>query len=88
MEADPKLSREQYIQSMRAKMEEILGRVADAVNEAQPGYVISGSEEQVRDLFGELQRQAYEQALQMRTNAAEAAFPPSEGPGNGSEKAQ
>jgi hypothetical protein len=81
------LSREEFILAMRARMEAMLGQVADAVNEAPPGYVISGSEEQVRDLFTDLQREAYETALQMRTDAAEAAFPPSEGPGHGSEEA-
>lgn len=86
MDADPKLSREQFILAMRARMEAMLGQVADAVNEAPPGYVISGSEEQVRDLFADLQREAYEKAVQMRTDAAEAAFPPSEGPGHGSEE--
>jgi hypothetical protein len=87
MDADPKLSRDGFIQAMRAKMEAMLGQVADAVNEAPPGHVISGSEEQVRDLFADLQRAAYEKAVQMRTDAAEAAFPPSEGPGHGSEEA-
>lgn len=86
MDADPKLSREEFIQAMRAKMEAMLGQVADAVNDAPPGYVISASEEQVRDLFADLQREAYEKAVQMRTDAAEAAFPPSGGPGHGSEE--
>jgi hypothetical protein len=88
MDADAKLSREEFIQAMRAKMEAMLGQVADAVNEAPPGYVISGSEEQVRDLFTDLQREAYEKAVQMRINAAEAAFPPSEGPEHRPQEAQ
>jgi hypothetical protein len=87
MDVDPKLSREEFIQAMRARFEAMLGQVADAVNEAPPGYVISGSEERVRDLFTDLQREAYEKALQMRMNAAEAAFPPSEGPDHGPEEA-
>jgi hypothetical protein len=77
MEPVPKLSREAYIEAMRAKCEELLGRVADAVNDARPGQVIAGSEEQVRDLFADFRRQAYQQAVQMRVDAAEAAFPPS-----------
>ena len=40
MEPVPKLSREAYIGAMRAKCEELLGRVADAVNDARPGQVI------------------------------------------------
>ncbi len=77
MEPVPKLSREAYVEAMRAKFEELLGRVADAVNDARPGQVIDGSEEQVRDLFADFRRQAYERAVQMRVDAAEAASPPS-----------
>ena len=80
MEPTPELSREAYIQAMRQRVEELLGKVADAVNAAAPGQIITGSEEKVRDLFADLRRQAFEQAVQMRMDAAEAAFPPSEGP--------
>jgi hypothetical protein len=76
---EPKLSREAYIQAMRQRVEEVLGKVADAVNDAKPGQIIKGSEEQVRELFAKLRTEAFEQALQMRVEAAEAAFPPSEG---------
>ena len=79
---EPKLSREAYLQAMRQRVEEVLGKVAEAVNDAMPGKIISGSEEQVRDLFGRLRQEAYEQALQMRVDAADAAFPPSEGSGD------
>jgi hypothetical protein len=40
---------------------------------------ISVSEEKVRDLFAALRLKAYERAVQMRLDAAEAAFPPSGG---------
>ena len=69
-------------------MEAMLGQVADAVNDAAPGHIISGSEEQVRDLFAELRQQAFEKALQMRMDAAEAAFPPSEGSEHGKDQTQ
>ena len=82
---DPKLSREAYVQAMRQRVEEVLGKVADAVNDATPGKIINGSEEQVRDLFAKLRQEAFEQALQMRVDAAEAAFPPSEEPGDAKE---
>ena len=84
----PRLPRDEFIRQMRAKFEETLGRVADAVNEAPPGHVISGSEEQVRDLFEDLRQQAFESALQMRVDAAEAAFPPSEGRDDGPVQAE
>ena len=88
MEPTPKISRDEYIQQMRQKMEEILGQVADAINEAPPGYIILGSEEKVRDLFADLRKQAYEKGVQMRINAAEAAFPPSEGREHGQDQTQ
>jgi hypothetical protein len=76
---EPKLSREAYIQAMRQRVEETLVKIAAAVNDAPPGKIIVGSEEKVRDLFADLRQQAFEQALQMRVDAAEAAFPPSAG---------
>jgi hypothetical protein len=72
---------------MRKTLEEALGKVADAVNEAPPGRIIAGSEEEVRDIFAGLRKDAFETALQMRIDAAEAAFPPSEGPNHGQDPA-
>jgi hypothetical protein len=80
MESTPRLSRDAFIAQMRTKFEEALGKVADAVNQAPPGRIIAGSEEQVRDVFADLRKDAFETALQMRLDAAEAAFSPSEGP--------
>jgi hypothetical protein len=88
MEPTPKLSREAYIQAMRQRVEALLGKVADAVNAAAPGQIITGSEEKVRDLFADLRRQAFEQAVQMRMDAAEAAFSPSEGSHDAPEQTQ
>jgi len=87
MQPDPKLSRDEFIDQMRTKMEEALGKVADAVNQAPPGRIIAASEEEVRDIFAGLRKDAFETALQMRVNAAEAAFPPSEGSEHGQEPA-
>jgi len=84
----PKMSREQYLARMRGQLEEVLGQVADSVNEAPAGQIINASEEKVRDLFAQFRRTAYEAALQMRVDAAEAAFPPSERPEHGAEQAQ
>jgi hypothetical protein len=80
MDSLPKLSRDQFIASMRGKFEQFLGGVADAVNAAPDGQIINASEEKVRDLFAQFRQSAYEAALQARIDAAEAAFPPSEGP--------
>jgi hypothetical protein len=88
MESAPRLSRDEFITQMRAKLEAMLGQVADAINEAPAGQIISGSEEQVRDLFADLRQQAFETGLQMRVNAAEAAFSPSGGSIHGQDQAQ
>lgn len=85
MDVRPQLARDEFIEQMRGKLEEALGKVADAVNEAPPGRIIAGSEEEVRDIFAGLRKDAFETALQMRVDAAEAAFPPSEGPRHGQE---
>jgi hypothetical protein len=77
MEPMPKMSREEYLAVMRQKMEALLGQVADAINNAPDGYLIAGSEEEVRDLFANARQQAFELGLQMRMDAAEAAFSPS-----------
>lgn len=88
MSTEPRLSRDEFIAQMRIKMEAMLGQVADAINDAPPGHIISGSEERVRDLFADLRQQAFEKGLQMRVDAAEAAFPPSEGREHGQDQAQ
>jgi len=77
MSAAPKVSSEAYVQGMKEAMEKYLASVMEAVNQAPDGSWVAGSEEQVRDLSAEFRRQAFEQAVQMRVNAAEAAFPPS-----------
>ena len=73
---DTKLDVDAYVQQMREKMEEKLRRVGEAVNAAADGAWIDGSEMEVRDLFADLRQEAYETALQMRMDAAQAAFSP------------
>lgn len=76
-EALPLFSRESFVQEMRTEIEQMLGEVADAVNATQAGAVITESEEPVRDLFARMRQRAYERAVQMKIEAAQAAFPPS-----------
>jgi len=78
MEPMPKMSREEYVAALQQKVQVMLGQVADAINNAADGYIIAASEEKVRDLFADLRQQAFETGLQMRIDAAEAAFSPSE----------
>jgi hypothetical protein len=74
----PKLDREAYESQMRSEIERVLQEVADAVDNAPQGRVIRDSEEKARDALDRFRRVAYERAIQMKVNAAEAAFPPSE----------
>ena len=83
MEPMPKLDRAGYVAGLRTEMESMLGRVADAINAAKDGEIIAGSGRPVFDLFAEFRRRAFEAGLQMRTDAAEAAFSPSDGSRDG-----
>ena len=64
----------------------MLQEVADAVDNAPQGRVIRDSEEKARDALDRFRRVAYERAIQMKVNAAEAAFPPSEQRDDGEEE--
>jgi hypothetical protein len=80
MEPLPPVSPDVLLESLRSRFEELCRGVANAVNQAPTGHVINASEEKVRDLFADFRRQAYQTALQLKIDAAEAAFSPSEGP--------
>lgn len=82
MDRLPALSANELIERTREQFERLMREVAAAVNAAPEGRVINGSEEQVRDLLGEFRREVYQTALQMRVDAAEAAFSPG-GPADG-----
>jgi hypothetical protein len=83
MSQSPKVSPEQFAQSMRDEMDRFAKQVMEAVNQAPDGEWIAGSEEKVRDITAEMRRCLFERAVQERTDAAEAAFPPSARPDDG-----
>ena len=74
---------DQFVESMQQEMQQYLQSVMKAVNNAPDGDWIGGSEEQVRDLSADFRRQVFEKAVQLKVDAAEAAFPPSAQPGDG-----
>ena len=80
MDELPKISAEALKGFLRGRVDEIAEKVIDAVNVAKPGRLIADSEEQVRDIMGELRRAVFETAVQQKVDAAEAAFSPSEAP--------
>jgi hypothetical protein len=77
METSPRVSPQQFAESMKDEIEQFAKQVMEAVNDAPDGEWIAGSEEQVRDLSAEMRRRVFEAAVQKRVDAAEAAFPPS-----------
>lgn len=81
MDRLPPISTEAFIERMRREVEKTLSEVAEAVNQAPAGRLITGSEEKVRDLMGELRRRVYEEAVQMRVEEGEKSFSPSPGCG-------
>ena len=77
MEALPKLDRDKLRAQLQSEFDRVVAEVADAVDEAPSGRVIRESEEKARDALDHFRRVVYEQALQGKIEAAEAAFPPS-----------
>jgi type VI protein secretion system component VasK len=80
MSTNPQLSGEQLLNQLRARFEQLCQDVAQAVNQAPAGQVINASEEKVRDLLAAFRQTTYQNAVQLRLDAAQAAFPPSEAP--------
>ena len=87
MDRLPELSADALLARTRGQFEQLMREVAAAVNGPPAGRVVNGSEEQVRDLLEEFRRGVYETALQMRVDAAEAAFSPG-GPADGASPAE
>jgi hypothetical protein len=83
MMVTPQMDREAFKRRMRAELEILMEDVADAVDNAPAGRIIRDSEEKVRDLFAEFRQKAFQEATQLKVDAAEAAFPPSGQSGNG-----
>jgi hypothetical protein len=81
MESLKTMDKRAYVEQMQAECRRIMGKIADAVNAAPTGNVISGSEMEVRDLMEELRKKAFQRSVQMRIDAHEAAFSPSQGRG-------
>jgi hypothetical protein len=75
------MDKAEYVARMQEECRRIMGQIADTVNAAPTGNVISSSEMQVRDLMEELRRKAFELSVQMRIDSHESSFSPSGGCG-------
>lgn len=77
--ATEKLDRAALKAKLVAEFEATLDRVADAVDAARFGAVINDSEEPCRQALDDFKRTVFESAIQLKSDAAEAAFSPSAG---------
>ena len=73
----PEIDAKQLEESLRKDFEGCIAAVAQALNQARVGAIIDDSEEPVREATGRLRQKIFEKAVQMKTEAAEAAFSPS-----------
>ena len=74
----PLIDAEKLKELMLNEFEQCIADVTQAVNDGRAGSVIDDSEEPVREATARFRQQVFEKAIQMRINAAEAAFSPSE----------
>ena len=73
------MDKDAYVARMQEECRRIMGQIAEAINNAPTGNVISGSEMEVRDLMAQLRQKAFELGVQMRIDSSESTFSPSEG---------
>jgi hypothetical protein len=73
----PKLDRGKLREQLLAEFDRVVEEVSDAIDDAPAGRIVRDSEEKARDVLDRFRQVAYEQALQAKVDAAEAAFPPS-----------
>lgn len=75
------MDRDVVLHQMTDRFREKFGEALDALESAPDGQWIAASEQVFRDVFGELLRECYEEALQAKMDAhpaaAQAAFSPS-----------
>jgi hypothetical protein len=77
VDSQPQLSADDLLAQLHGKFERLCLDVAEAVNQAPAGQILNASEEKVRDLLGVFRLDTYQAAVQLRLDAAQAAFPPS-----------
>ena len=62
---------------LQKDFEDCIAEVIEAIDTARSGSIIDDSEEPVRTATGKLRQKIFEKALQMKMDAAQAAFSPS-----------
>ena len=78
MSKEAKITVEELQRSLQGEMQELLDRVAQAMNDARAGAIIADSEEPVHQAVASFRQRMYERAVHlMADKAAKAAFSPS-----------
>ena len=73
----PGIDAEKLRQELKKDFEDCVAEVIEAIDTAKAGTIIDDSEEPVRMVTGKLRQKIFEKALQMKVDAAQAAFSPS-----------
>jgi hypothetical protein len=76
MESLPPVTPEALRAALQQRFDRLCQEVIDAVNQAPAGQILNHSEEPVRDLLADFRTAVYQTALQLKIDAAEAAFSP------------
>jgi hypothetical protein len=73
----PEIDTKKLRELLKKDFEDCINEVADAIDTSKAGSIIDDSEEPVRIATGKLRQKIFERALQMKVDAAQAAFSPS-----------
>ncbi len=73
----PKINDRKLKELLKKDFEDCIAEVVEAIDSANAGSIIDDSEEPVRIATGKLRQKIFEKALQIKVDAAGAAFPPS-----------
>ena len=73
----PEIEAKKLRESLEQDIQSCIDEVTDAINTARTGAVIDDSEEPVRVATSKLRQKIFQKALQMKMDAAGAAFSPS-----------
>ncbi len=74
----PGIDRQELEKLLKDDFERCLAEVVEAIDTARTGAIIDDSEEPVRMATSRLRQMIFQKAVQMKTDAAEAAFSPSQ----------
>jgi len=74
----PEINDKKLKELLKKDFEDCIAEVVEAIDTAKAGSIIDDSEEPVRIATGKLRQKVFEKALQMKLDAAQAAFSPSD----------